>query len=51
MRKKKVIIIGNRDGIPGPAIEEFESNVYDDQIGMIEMVLDIDYIVNEMTTN
>ncbi|MCC3863694.1 hypothetical protein K0040_05130 [Terrisporobacter petrolearius] len=30
--------------------KEFELNVYDDQIGMMEMVLDVDDIVNEMTT-
>ena len=30
--------------------EEFDSRVYDEQIGMMEMVLDVDDIVNEMTT-
>lgn len=30
--------------------EEFDSSVYDEQIGMMEMVLDVDDIVNEMTT-
>ncbi len=84
LENKKVIIIGDRDGIPGPAIEEcvktagdptyagpltgiqlglrvyhacepqvkeeFDSSVYDEQIGMMEMVLDVDDIVSEMTT-
>ena len=30
--------------------EEFDQGVYDEQIGMMEMVLDVDDIVNEMTT-
>ena len=30
--------------------EEFDSSVYDEQIGMMEMVLDVDDIVSEMTT-
>ena len=30
--------------------EEFDASVYDEQIGMMEMVLDIDDIVNEMTS-
>ena len=29
--------------------EAFDPAVYDEQIGMMEMVLDVDYIVNEMT--
>lgn len=29
--------------------EEFDPAVYDEQIGMMEMVLDVDDIVNEMT--
>lgn len=30
--------------------EEFDPAVYDEQISMMEMVLDVDDIVNEMTT-
>ena len=30
--------------------EEFDQAVYDEQIGMMEMVLDVDDIVNEMTS-
>ena len=30
--------------------DEFDSGVYDEQIGMMEMVLDVDDIVNEMAT-
>lgn len=30
--------------------EEFDEAVYDEQVGMMEMVLDVDDIVNEMTT-
>ena len=30
--------------------EEFDASVYDEQIGMMEMVLDVDDIVNEMTS-
>ena len=30
--------------------EEFDQGVYDEQIGMMEMVLDVDDIVKEMTT-
>ena len=29
---------------------EFDAGVYDDQIGMMEMVLDVDEISNEMTS-
>jgi len=29
--------------------EEFDADVYDDQVGMMEMVLDVDDITNEMT--
>ena len=28
--------------------EEFDEAVYDEQVGMMEMVLDVDYIVSEM---
>lgn len=30
--------------------EEFDEAVYDEQVSMMEMVLDVDDIVNEMTT-
>ena len=30
--------------------EEFDQDVYDEQVGMMEMVLDVDDIVNEMTS-
>lgn len=30
--------------------EEFDPVVYDEQVGMMEMVLDVDDIVNEMTS-
>ncbi len=30
--------------------EEFDRNVYEDQIGMMEMVLDVDDIIKEMTS-
>ena len=30
--------------------EEFDPAVYDEQVGMMEMVLDVDDIVNEMTS-
>ena len=30
--------------------EEFDAAIYDEQISMMEMVLDVDDIVNEMTT-
>ena len=30
--------------------EEFDSSVYEEQIGMMEMVLDVDDIVNEMSS-
>ena len=29
--------------------EEFDEEVYDEQISMMEMVLDVDDIINEMT--
>ena len=107
LKDKKVIIIGDRDGIPGPAIEEcvktagaevvyssaegeaaglaaetvtagdptfagplagvqlglsvfhvceneikdeVDSSVYDDQISMMEMVMDVDDIAKEMSS-
>lgn len=30
--------------------EEFDASVYDEQIGMMEMVLDVDDIINEMSS-
>ena len=30
--------------------KEFDENIYDEQVGMMEMVLDIDDIVNEMSS-
>ena len=30
--------------------EEFDEAIYDDQVSMMEMVLDVDDIVNEMTS-
>ena len=30
--------------------DEFDQDVYDEQVGMMEMVLDVDDIVNEMTS-
>ncbi|MEG0356090.1 MAG: glycine/sarcosine/betaine reductase complex selenoprotein A, partial [Lachnospiraceae bacterium] len=30
--------------------DEFDASVYDEQIGMMEMVLDVDDIVNEMSS-
>ena len=97
---KKVIIIGDRDGVPGPAIEEcvktagaevvysglaaetvtagdptfagpltgvqlgltvyhvcepeikneVDPTVYDEQVGMMEMVMDVDDIISEMSS-
>ena len=103
LKDKKVVIIGDRDGVPGPAIaecvktaggdvvfsstaaglaaetvtagdptfagpltgvqlglttyhvcepelkKEFDPAVYDEQVGMMEMVLDVDDIVDEMS--
>ena len=30
--------------------EQFDESVYDDQVGMMEMVLDVDDIIEEMTS-
>ena len=30
--------------------DEFDANVYDEQVSMMEMVLDVDDIVNEMSS-
>ena len=40
---KKVICLAERDGIPGPAIKEhIPPEVYEAQVGMMEMVLDVE---------
>ena len=49
---KKVICLGERDGIPGPAIaecvraargkEHIPPEVYEAQVGMMEMVLNVE---------
>ncbi|MCQ1531351.1 hypothetical protein [Lutispora saccharofermentans] len=81
LKGRKVIAIGDRDGVPGLDIKacagdptfagplagvelglrvyhivepemkkEFDSAVYDEQCGMMEMVLDVDEIIKEVNT-
>ncbi|MCL6270796.1 hypothetical protein M3P05_12765 [Sansalvadorimonas sp. 2012CJ34-2] len=61
LKDKKVVILGDRDGAPGPAIEEcvktasaeavkevVDPEVYDEQVGMMEMGFPVEEIAAEM---